>query len=62
MNKNYTPLVKSKIASKIFKTNIFYKLENLNYTGSHKDRECKYILSCSKIETITQLAVRLLGI
>ena len=48
MNKNYTPLVKSKIASKIFKTNIFYKLENLNPTGSHKDRECKYILSKKK--------------
>ncbi len=49
MNKNYTPLVKSKIASKIFKTNIFYKQENLNPTGSHKDRECKYILSKKKI-------------
>ncbi len=48
MNKNYTPLVKSKIASKIFKTNIFYKQENLNPTGSHKDRECKYILSKKK--------------
>ena len=45
MSKNYTPLIKSDLASKIFNTNIFYKLENLNYTGSHKDRECKYILS-----------------
>ena len=45
MNKNYTPLIKSDTASKIFNTNVFYKLENLNYTGSHKDRECKYILS-----------------
>ncbi len=45
MNKNYIPLVKSDFASKLFKTNIFYKQENLNPTGSHKDRECSYILS-----------------
>lgn len=43
--KNYIPLIKSNAASKIFNTNIFYKLENLNPTGSHKDRECKYILT-----------------
>ena len=62
MSKNYTPLIKSDLASKIFNTNIFYKLENLNYTGSHEDRECKYILSKQQNETITQLVVRLLGI
>jgi len=48
MNKHLTTLTKSKLASKLFKKNIYYKNEYLNPTGSHKDRECKFILEKNK--------------
>ena len=46
--KKYIPLTRSKIASQIFRKEIFYKHEHLNPTGSHKDRECEYILKKNK--------------
>ena len=55
LKKKYTPLTKSKIASQIFKREIFYKHEYLNPTGSHKDRECEYILNKKKNQNFSSV-------
>ena len=48
MQKEYSPLIFASKISRYYKKNIWLKLENLNKTGSHKDRESICLIEESK--------------
>ena len=56
---NNSPLIYAQKISNYFKKNIWLKLEILNPTGSHKDRESIKLINEAKKKIINQLVVHL---